>query len=115
MRQVKIVHCADIHLGAELRTLGRKATIRKAEIKMTFMNILKLCNLEQVQILLIAGDFFDNIYVDESTLNEIKNGFSSLNNTIVAIAPGNHDPITEDSPYAKKIFGLRMLIFLKEI
>ncbi|MBK5243187.1 DNA repair exonuclease [Clostridium sp.] len=113
MKQVKILHCGDIHLGAELTTLGRKAVTRRAEIKRTFMKILKLCQTEQVQILLIAGDFFDNVHVEDNVLGEIKNGFEGLKDTIVAIAPGNHDPLTEDSPYLKKDFWPENVIIFK--
>jgi len=55
VKQVKILHCADVHLGAELTTLGRSAVSRRAEIKKTFMNIFKLCKTEEIQLLLIAG------------------------------------------------------------
>jgi len=113
VKQVKILHCGDIHLGAELTILGRKAVTRRAEIKRTFMNILKLCQTEQVQILLIAGDFFDNVHVEENVLDEIKNGLASLKDTIVAIAPGNHDPLTTDSPYSKKDFWPENVIIFK--
>ncbi|WP_291633206.1 DNA repair exonuclease [Clostridium sp.] len=113
MKQVKILHCADIHLGAELTTLGRKAVTRRAEIKRTFMNILELCQTQQVQILLIAGDFFDNVHIEDNVLSEIKNGFEGLADTIVAIAPGNHDPLTEDSPYSKKDFWPENVIIFK--
>jgi len=113
VKQVKILHCADIHLGAELTILGRKAVTRRAEIKRTFMNILKLCQEDQVQVLLLAGDIFDNVHVQENTLEEIKNGFASLKDTIVAIAPGNHDPFTEDSPYMKKDFWPENVIIYK--
>lgn len=113
MKQVKILHCGDVHLGAELSMLGRKAATRRAEIKRTFMNILKLCQEEQVQLLLIAGDFFDNIHVENNTLEEIKNGFEGLKDTVIAIAPGNHDPLTEDSPYAKVDFWPDNVIIFK--
>ncbi|WP_411680756.1 metallophosphoesterase family protein [Clostridium thailandense] len=113
MKQVKILHCGDIHLGSELTMMGRKSTTRRAEIKRTFMNILKLCRVEQVQLLLIAGDFFDNVNVEDNTLEEIKNEFESLKDTIIAIAPGNHDPMTEDSPYAKKDFWPDNVIIFK--
>jgi exonuclease SbcD len=113
VKQVKILHCADIHLGAELTTLGRKAVTRRAEIKRTFMNILKLCLAQQVQILLIAGDLFDNVHIEDNVLEEIKNGFEGLVDTIVAIAPGNHDPFTEDSPYSKKDFWPENVIIFK--
>ena len=104
VKQVKILHCADIHLGAELTTLGRSSVARRAEIKNTFMNIIKLCQEDQVELLLIAGDLFDSVHVQENTLEEIKDGFASLKDTVVVIAPGNHDPYTLDSPYAKKDF-----------
>ena len=113
VKQVKILHCADLHLGAELSILGRKAVTRRAEIKRTFSNILKLCQEEKVQLLLIAGDLFDNVHVQENTLEEIKNGFASLKDTIVAIAPGNHDPLTEDSPYSIKDFWPENVIIFK--
>lgn len=113
MKQVKILHCADLHIGAELSSLGKKAVTRRAEIKRTFMNILKLCQEEQVQILLIAGDLFDNVNVQQNTLDDIKNGFEGLKDTIVAIAPGNHDPLTEDSPYSKENFWPDNVIIFK--
>lgn len=113
MKQVKILHCGDVHLGSELTTLGRSAVTRRAEIKKTFMNILKLCQTEEIELLLIAGDLFDNVHVNQNTLEEIKNGFTSLKNTIVAIAPGNHDPLTEDSPYLAKDFWPENVIIFK--
>lgn len=42
------------------------------------MNIIKLCQTEEIQLLLIAGDLFDNVHVQENTLEDIKNGFASL-------------------------------------
>ena len=36
---------------------------RRAEIKKTFMNILKLCQTEEIQLLLIAG-YFKGIPID---------------------------------------------------
>ena len=113
MKQIKILHCADMHLGAELTILGRSAVTRRAEIKKTFMNILKLCLEEQVELLLIAGDLFDSVHVQENILQEIRDGFASLKDTLVAIAPGNHDPYTEDSPYAKKDFWPENVIIFK--
>mgnify|MGYP003818437149 CR=1 FL=1 len=113
VKQVKILHCADIHLGAELTTLGRSSVARRAEIKNTFMNIIKLCQEDQVELLLIAGDLFDSVHVQENTLEEIKDGFASLKDTVVVIAPGNHDPYTLDSPYAKKDFWSENVIIFK--
>ena len=113
MKQVKILHCADMHLGAELSALGRKAGTRRAEGIRTFLNILNLCNEERVQLMLIAGDLFDNVNVKENILEDIKNGFVGLKDTVVAISPGNHDPLTIDSPYLKKDFWPENVIVFK--
>jgi DNA repair protein SbcD/Mre11 len=113
LKQVKIMHCADMHLGAELKTLGRRAVTRRVEMKRTFMNILKLCQVENIQLLLIAGDLFDNVHVQENMLEEVRDGFASLTDTIVAISPGNHDPLTEDSPYLLKDFWPENVIIFK--
>ena len=108
MKEIRILHCADMHLGAELSTLGRKAVTRRAEVKRTFLKILKLCQDEKIQLLLIAGDLFDNVHVQKTMLEEIKNGLAGLEDTTIAIAPGNHDPITEDSPYLLKNFPVQL-------
>lgn len=116
MNQVKILHCADLHLGADLSVLGRKALTRRAEIKKTFMNIIKLCQEDQIQILLISGDLFDNVHVQENMVEDIRDSFASIKDTIVAISPGNHDPLTEDSPYMQKDFWPQnVIIFGSEL
>ena len=113
VKEIRILHCADMHLGAELSTFGRKAVTRRAEVKRTFLNILKLCQDEKIQLLLIAGDLFDNVHVQKTMLEEIKNGLAGLEDTTIAIAPGNHDPITEDSPYLLKDFWPDNVIIFK--
>ncbi|AYD40179.1 DNA repair exonuclease [Clostridium fermenticellae] len=113
MKTIKIVHCADIHLGSELSILGNKAAVRKAEIKGTFFNILKLCRDENVELLLIAGDLFDDVHVNKNLLCEIRDGFDAIKDTTVVIAPGNHDPASSDSPYVIKNFWPKNVIIFK--
>lgn len=104
VKEIKVVHCADMHIGGELTTLGYKSRKRKAEIKQTFLKILSLCKEEKVDFLLIAGDLLDNANVEPAILEEIRDGFQQISETQVLIAPGNHDYIHGDSYYIKEEF-----------
>ncbi len=96
--QVKIAHVADVHLGVKCSGIGSRYEQRGSEIASTFYKIIKICEYEKVDFLLIAGDLFDDVRVSESYLKELKRVFSKVNFKIV-ISPGNHDPFTPDSPY----------------
>lgn len=114
MREIKVVHCADIHIGGELTTLGYKSRKRKAEIKQTFMNILSICQEEKVDFLLIAGDLLDNMNVEPAILEEIRDGFQKIESTRVLLVPGNHDYIHGDSYYLKEGFWPPNVFIWKE-
>lgn len=102
MNKVKIIHCADIHLGSEISSLGHLGMRRRAEIKQSFFDILQLCRQEEVQYLLIAGDLFEHAAPDKELVQEVAAEFARLDHTRVMIAPGNHDYFSEDSHYLKK-------------
>ena len=56
---MKFIHIADVHWGARPereQTFGR---IREQEIKETFQRVIDHANKQQVDLLLIAGDLFD--------------------------------------------------------
>ncbi len=99
--EIKIAHCADLHIGSQCCGVGNKSEIRKHEIKNTFFKILDVCRDEKVRLLLIAGDLFDDVNLSSTDVQDVKNALSKVNFK-VAISPGNHDPFTTDSPYASK-------------
>jgi exonuclease SbcD len=100
MNQIKILHCADLHLGAELSSIGTHAKQRREEILITFYRIVTICKEEGIALLLIAGDFFEGFDIDKNTVKSVKEVLAGIPNTIVAIAPGNHDYVSIDSPYS---------------
>lgn len=104
MERIKVVHCADVHIGTGIKSLGRKGSARQAELKNTFLGILAAAKAEQADIVLIAGDLFDGLTIPEPVLAEIRDGFAELAPAYVAVAPGNHDPYTRQSPYAREGF-----------
>ncbi len=96
---VKIAHCGDLHIGAELSTLGEKAARRRAELLKTLERICDFCNKEKTEVLLVAGDLFDSCRIEAEVLNTVIGYFSALTDTRVFIVPGNHDYLTADSPF----------------
>ena len=79
METVKILHCADLHIGAREAALGEKSLARKAEALITFENIVKLAKEQSVDLLLIAGDLFCSNATE----------YSSVSRVIDCIAAGN--------------------------
>lgn len=102
--KVRILHCADLHIGSNLSSLGRKASARKAELKNTLIRILREAKAEPVDLFLVPGDLFDSVSISEQTLEEIRDAFQETAPVRILIAPGNHDPFTEDSPYHREGF-----------
>lgn len=96
---VKIIHTADLHLGAEMSYLGSAADERRAELLLTFEKIIDLCNNKNADLLLIAGDLFENNSVGSKYISRVLQMIESLKNTTVVFAAGNHDPLTSDSPF----------------
>lgn len=57
---MKIIHCADIHLGCALADLGReKSEERRRELRATFERIISFAEQNGVRAIILAGDVFD--------------------------------------------------------
>lgn len=116
MKAIKILHCADLHFDTPFRDLSREISeIRKEEIKETFSNIVRLANDEKVDIFFIAGDLFDNLRAEKTTLEFIRSSMESLKNIKVFIAAGNHDPYSHNSFYSMIQWPENVYIFNEEI
>lgn len=55
---MKFIHTADIHLGAEPDTGSSYTAKRPEELWNSFERLLNICEEEQTDLLLIAGDLF---------------------------------------------------------
>ena len=84
MNNVKILHTADIHIGARDAFLGVAAESRRFETLLTFERIVDLAKEKQADILAIAGDLFENNTVEdtfvEGVFNKINTKINSLDN-----------------------------------
>ena len=110
-KEVKILHCADLHLGAEYSTLEDKAGVRKRENFLAFENIVSVCKAENIDFLLIAGDLFDHLHIDTQIITEVIGQIERIPETVVAIASGNHDPNSIDSCYSTRTWPGNVILF----
>ena len=95
---MKFIHLADVHLGAEPESGSSLGMVRRTEIWEAFRDIIELCEREQVDLLLIAGDLFHA----QPLLREVKEVdylFRQLTRTKVVLVAGNHDCLLPTSHY----------------
>ena len=98
---VKILHLADLHIGASESFLGERAVSRRLEALFTFEKAVDLAKEEGVQLFLIAGDLLDSNRIENSFVERITDKISSVPEIKFILSLGNHDPLNSDSPFLK--------------
>ena len=88
MDKVRILHTCDF-IFQPLVLLGEIAIIRQGEILDTFSRILTLATEQNVEIIIISGDLFDNPHGHSCAEYVYKNLPKSL--ILKCLFPGNHD------------------------
>lgn len=109
--KIKIAHCSDIHIGVRCGNFDNEVSkILSEDTKRAFFDMLKICDDEEVDAVLIAGDLFDSTNVKISDINNLISEIKKYKFKIF-ISPGNHDPFTPDSPYVKFNWPENVFIF----
>ena len=101
MNAIKILHCADVHIGAAESSLGTLSHTRQAETLMTFEKIINLAKENTVDILLIAGDLFNSNNIDRAFCDRVFECFGEIPEVKIVYCAGNHDPLNAESPFKK--------------
>jgi DNA repair exonuclease SbcCD nuclease subunit len=103
---LKILHTADIHLGAKFLGLGNKGASQREQLRTTFKNVIATAINERVNIVLIAGDLFDANQQPQRNIDLVMEQFNLLgsNNIPVCLIPGTHDSLDSSSIYRKVDF-----------
>ena len=109
---VKILHTADIHLDSPF-TLedASRSRARRSELRAAFASMMSYINTSGVRLCLIAGDLFEYEYATKETVSFLIDEFRKNPGCEFVISPGNHDPYTESSVYAKTEFPENVHIF----
>lgn len=115
---VKFVHTADVHIGMNFKTASfarEKGKERRKETLDTFMATVERVRETNADLLLIAGDLFEEEYVTVSDLKRVNSKFAEIPNTKIVMVTGNHDPLEVRSLYKlinwqpnAHIFGLNV-------
>ncbi len=95
---MRFIHIADVHLGARPEAGPLYSGGRPQELWDTLERLLRVCEEEQTDLLLIAGDLFHRQPLMRE-LREVDYLFSELTHTKVVLIAGNHDYIRKDSAY----------------
>lgn len=116
MEKIKILQTGDLHFDTPFKDLSKSLSlISKEELLEVFTKIIDICIFEDVKVLLLTGDIFDNLTVDKKTLIFLKSQLERINNIKVFISPGNHDPYNDTSFYRLIDWPSNVYIFKSEI
>ena len=111
---MKFIHIADMHIGSSFMSScpdRNTASERREDLFRAFNKVIVACKKREVDLLLIAGDLFEDELVRASDVSRLADGFRRIPEVRVVIAAGNHDYIYEKSFYNLVEFPENVTIF----
>jgi exonuclease SbcD len=98
---LRILHTADVHLGARHADLGEQAAAQRERQFAAFRSAVELAIEEKVDLVLIAGDLFDSNTQPKRSVERVA---AELHRLVAAkirtvIIPGTHDVYDRSSLY----------------
>ncbi|MCD4812598.1 DNA repair exonuclease [bacterium] len=95
---LKIIHTADIHLGAKFVGLGNKGSDQRRRLRECVGDIIDYVISENADMLLIAGDVFDNQQPSPESISALTHGVQRLRDADIpaVMIAGTHDSLRED-------------------
>lgn len=110
---MKFVHIADIHFDMPFTVLNKNdlAECRRLDQRKVFKKVIDYIKENNIEMLFITGDLYENEYVRKSTIEYIDDCFKQIPNTKIFITPGNHDPYLNNSYYNQYSWNENVKIF----
>jgi len=100
MRELKLIHAADLHLDAPFGSLSPEAAAqRRADRRRLLFALAELTREREVDALLLCGDIFDGTDIERETALDFCKAVGGLNIPVLAVT-GNHDPGGAEGPWA---------------
>jgi len=98
---LRIIHTADVHLGARHDDLGDQASAQRERQFAAFVAAIDLALAEKVDLFLIAGDLFDSNVQPRRSVERVAAQLKRLAGSKVrtVIIPGTHDCYDRSSIY----------------
>jgi len=110
---IRLLHLADVHLGATFSAFGERAGERAAAVRKAFRSLPEMARREQADLVLIAGDLFDRSDPPSQVVAEAR---EAIRQTVeggcpVFVIPGNHDALSlAGSPYRLPLGGAHVFV-----
>lgn len=112
---LKIFHTADVHLDAPFSLSDPiEAEKRRTGLRSTFCSMIHAARRMEADVFLIAGDLFEESFATKDTAATVLREIESFPDCKFFIIPGNHDPYSENSPYALLSWPENVYIFKDE-
>jgi len=98
---LRLLHTADVHLGARHADLGERAVAQRERQFAAFVAIVDLAIAEKVDLVLVAGDLFDSNVQPRRSVERVAGQLKRLVEARIrtVIAPGTHDLYDRASIY----------------
>ncbi|HKY89124.1 MAG TPA: DNA repair exonuclease [Candidatus Limnocylindrales bacterium] len=98
---VRLLHTADVHLGARYRDLGPSAADQRERQMTAFKASVELALSEKVDLFIVAGDLFDSNTQPRRSVEAVAGQLRRLADSGIAVAllPGTHDVYDAASIY----------------
>lgn len=115
---MKFLHFADLHLDTKFDSLNQIDGLpekRRLEQRKALRKIINYIKENDIELLLISGDLYEQKYIRKSSIEYINNLFKEIPATKVFISPGNHDPYIANSFYSSFNWNENVYIFKDKI
>ena len=111
MESIKFLHLSDVHLdrpmwGGKLKFSHEKSEQRLRDVRDTFTRALELAESEKVDLIIIAGDLWEEDNLSPDTIPFVMDSLANCGHPVV-ISPGNHDYYSPSSQYSSDITSAR--------
>ncbi len=108
---MKFLHTADIHLDSAFCSVGvTDAQALRERQRSVLKKIFATAKEEECDMVLIAGDLFDTVFVSPETRSLCLALFADFKNPII-ISPGNHDAYVDGSFYKSVALPENVYVF----
>ena len=108
-RMLRLLHTADVHLGARHADLGDGASAQRERQMAAFVATVDLAIAERVDVVLIVGDLFDSNTQPRRTVERVAGELRRLGDARIrtVIVPGTHDVYDRASIY--RVYDVKAL------
>ncbi len=111
---LKILHTADLHLGAKFVGLGSRGADQRRRLREVLGDIVKVAGKERVNLILFSGDTFDSNTPSPESVSAFKHALVRLDEMripVIMIA-GTHDHLAENA-ILSRLETETSIVFLK--